>query len=248
MNSSQHRRKLGRDTRRHPQAGEDAGNEAAESGPRNASAVLPDLNEELTLYAAGHARVAGLDEVGRGAWAGPVCAAAVILPLDRTDLLDLLAGVRDSKQLSPARRGVLLPRILEVAEAVGVGWATPAEVDEVGVVPATRWAMARAVGRLDGRVDALLVDYVRLPEINLPQRALPKADVHCLSVAAASIVAKVTRDRLMVALDGDFPGYGFARHKGYGTPQHRKALARLGPSPIHRMSWRPMCGIIGAKE
>ena len=212
-----------------------------------ATHLFPDLCEEFALHATGYARVAGLDEAGRGAWAGPVCAAAVILPLDRTDLLDLLAGVRDSKQLSPARREALLPRILKVAEAVGVGWATPSEVDEVGIVPATRRAMARAVGRLDGQVDALLVDYVHLPEINLPQRALPKADVHCLSVAAASIVAKVTRDRLMVALDEDLPGYGFARHKGYGTRQHREALARLGPSPIHRMSWRPMCGIINAE-
>ncbi len=209
--------------------------------------LFPDLSEEFALHATGYARVAGLDEAGRGAWGGPVCAAAVVLPLDQTDLLDLLAGVRDSKQLSPARREALLPRILKVAEAVGVGWATPSEVDEMGIAPATRQAMARAVGRLDGQVDALLVDYVRLPEINLPQRALPKADVHCLSVAAASIVAKVTRDRLMVALDEDLPGYGFARHKGYGTRQHREALARLGPSPIHRMSWRPMCGIINAE-
>jgi len=201
---------------------------------------VPNLSEEYALCTAGHTHVAGIDEAGRGAWAGPVCAAAVVLPLDRSDLLDLLAGVRDSKQLSPARREALLPRILKVAEAVGVGWATPSEVDEMGIAPATRQAMARAVGRLDGQVDALLVDYVRLPEINLPQRALPKADVHCLSVAAASIVAKVTRDRLMVALDEDLPGYGFARHKGYGTRQHREALARLGASPIHRMSWRPM--------
>ena len=209
--------------------------------------LFPDLCEEFALCATGYAHVAGLDEAGRGAWAGPVCAAAVVLPLDRSDLLDLLGGVRDSKQLSPARREALLPRVLKVAEAVGVGWATPAEVDEMGIAPATRQAMARAVGRLDGQVDALLIDYVRLPEINLPQRALPKADVHCLSVAAASIVAKVTRDRLMVALDEDLPGYGFARHKGYGTRQHREALARLGPSPIHRMSWRPMCGIINAE-
>ncbi len=201
---------------------------------------LPDLNEELALYAAGYTRVAGLDEAGRGAWAGPVCTAAVVLPLDRPGLLDLLAGVRDSKQLSTAKREAILPLILEVAKAVGVGWATPAEVDEVGILPATRQAFARAVTQIDGRVDALLIDYVRLPDLNLPQRALPKADVRCLSVAAASIVAKVTRDRLMVALDRDFPGYGFARHKGYGTRQHRAALARLGPSPIHRMSWRPM--------
>ena len=205
----------------------------------------PDLQEELFLYAAGHTRVAGLDEVGRGAWAGPVCAAAVVLPLDRPDLPDLLTGVRDSKQLSPARREALLPVILDVAEAVGVGWATPTEVDERGVVPATQQAMARAVGELDGWVDALVVDYLRLPDLALPQRALPKADARCLSVAAASIVAKVTRDQLMVALDRDFAGYGFARHKGYGTRQHREALARLGPSPIHRMSWRPIQEILG---
>jgi len=164
----------------------------------------------------------------------------VVLPLGRSDLSDLLSGVRDSKQLGPAQREALLPLILEAAEAVGVGWATPAEVDEVGILPATRQAFSRAVARLDGWVDALLVDYVRLPDLDLPQRALPKADLHCLSVAAASIVAKVERDRLMVALDQDFPGYGFARHKGYGTRQHREALARLGPSPTHRMSWRPM--------
>jgi ribonuclease HII len=207
--------------------------------------MVPDLQEELDLYAAGHTRVAGLDEVGRGAWAGPVCAAAVVLPLDRLDLPDLLTGVRDSKQLSPARRETLVPVILDVAEAVGVGWAAPTEVDERGVVPATQQAMARAVAELDGRVDALLVDYLRLPDLGLPQRALPKADARCLSVAAASIVAKVTRDQLMVALARDFAGYGFARHKGYGTHQHREALARLGPSPIHRMSWRPIQEILG---
>jgi ribonuclease HII len=207
--------------------------------------MVPDLQEELDLYAAGHTRVAGLDEVGRGAWAGPVCAAAVVLPLDCPDLPDLLTGVRDSKQLSPARREALLPVILDVAEAVGVGWAAPTEVDERGVVPATQQAMARAVAELDGQVDALLVDYLRLPDLDLPQRALPKADARCLSVAAASIVAKVTRDQLMVALDRDLPGYGFARHKGYGTRQHRQALARLGPSSIHRMSWRPLQETLG---
>jgi ribonuclease HII len=207
--------------------------------------MVPDLQEELDLYAAGHTRVAGLDEVGRGAWAGPVCAAAVVLPLDCPDLPDLLTGVRDSKQLSPARREALLPVILDVAEAVGVGWAAPTEVDERGVVPATQQAMARAVAELDGQVDALLVDYLRLPDLDLPQRALPKADARCLSVAAASIVAKVTRDQLMVALDRDLPGYGFARHKGYGTRQHREALARLGPSSIHRMSWRPLQETLG---
>ena len=212
--------------------------------------IIPDLDEEFALHAAGHTRVAGLDEVGRGAWAGPVCAAAVVLPLDRPDLLDSLAGagVRDSKQLGPARREALLPLIMETAQAVGVGWATPNEVDELGIVSATRQAMARAVGQLDGQVDALLIDHVRLPSIDLPQRALPKADVHCLSVAAASIVAKVERDRLMVALEREFPGYGLAQHKGYGTRQHRDALDKLGPLSIHRMSWRPLRELVTGEE
>lgn len=206
--------------------------------------MLPDLQEELALLAAGYARVAGLDEAGRGAWAGPVCAAAVVLPLERPDLRQVLNGVRDSKQLSPARREQLLAGILAVAEAVGVGWATPVEVDQVGIVKATRLAMARAVASLNGWVDALLVDYLTLSELDLPQRALAKADACCLSVAAASIVAKVERDRLMVALDRDFPGYGFAQHKGYGTSQHREALARLGPSPLHRTSWRAVQALL----
>jgi ribonuclease HII len=202
--------------------------------------LVPDLSEEYALLAAGYPHVAGIDEAGRGAWAGPVCAAAVVLPLARPDLADLLEGVRDSKLLSPARREALLPVIEDVAVAAGVGWVDPTEIDEVGIAPATRQAMARALSSLSGQVSALLIDYVRLPEVDLHQRTLPKADARCLSVAAASIVAKVTRDRLMVKLDEDLPGYGFARHKGYGTRQHREALARLGPSPAHRMSWRPI--------
>jgi ribonuclease HII len=208
------------------------------------SSPIPDLAEEHTLRAAGHACVAGLDEAGRGAWAGPVCAAAVVLPLDREDLAHLLDGVRDSKLLTARRREVLLPVIYRVALAVGVGWAEPADVDQFGVVTATRQAMTRAVealnGQMTGQAEALLIDHLQLPDLKLPQRALPKADCRCLTVAAASIVAKVERDRLMIALDEDYPGYGFARHKGYGTPQHRKALRELGPAPIHRMSWRPI--------
>lgn len=201
---------------------------------------IPDLSKEYALRAAGHSRVAGLDEAGRGAWAGPVCAAAVVLPLHRKGLVATLDGVRDSKVLTPERRDELLPIIREVAVAVGVGWGEPGEIDVWGIVPATRLAMARAVAALGENVDALLVDHLDLPGLDYPQHALPKADAHCLSVAAASIVAKVERDRLMVALDEDYQGYGFAQHKGYGTPQHREALARLGPSVIHRVSWRPM--------
>lgn len=202
--------------------------------------ATPDLSEEYALRAAGHGRVAGVDEAGRGAWAGPVCAAAVVLPLRDGHLPVLLDGVRDSKLLTPKRREALLPVIREVAGAIGVGWGEPAEIDLWGIVAATRLAMARAIEDLEGRVDALLVDYLRLPNVDVPQRSLPKADCRCLSVAAASIVAKVERDRLMVALDEDYPGYGFARHKGYGTPEHREALVELGSSPLHRVSWRPM--------
>lgn len=202
--------------------------------------MMPDLDEELALRTIGYARVAGLDEAGRGAWAGPVCAAAVILPLERGDLPELLDGVRDSKDLTPGQRDELLPVVREVAQAVGVGWGEPGEIDQLGIVTATRKAMERAVAQLGEQADALLVDHLRLPGLNTPQRSLPKADARCLSVAAASIVAKVERDRLMIALEEEFPGYGFAQHKGYGTPQHREALARLGPAPIHRMSWKPL--------
>lgn len=209
------------------------------------TSTRPDLREERALQAAGALRVAGLDEAGRGAWAGPVCAAAVVLPLQRPDLLEILASVRDSKLLTPARRETLWATVRRTALGCGVGWATPAEVDELGIVCATQMAMVRALGQLTDAVDALLIDHLRLPEIALPQRALPHADARCLSVAAASIVAKVERDRLMEALDGDFPGYGFARHKGYGTRQHGEALRRWGPTPLHRMSWRPLLEIVG---
>jgi len=201
---------------------------------------IPDLSEEYALRALGHGRVAGLDEAGRGAWAGPVCAAAVVLPLQRDDLTTVLEGVRDSKLLSPGRREALLPVIQEVAVAAAVGWGAPAEIDVWGIVPATRLAMGRAVAELGDQVDALLVDYLELPGLGFPQQSLPKADARCLSVAAASILAKVERDRLMIAFEEEYPGYGFAQHKGYGTPQHRDALAHLGSSPIHRLSWRPM--------
>lgn len=209
--------------------------------------MKPTLREENELRASGYDRVAGIDEAGRGAWAGPICAAAVVLPLSLPGLANLLADVRDSKLLSPARREALLPVVRGVAMAVGLGWASPSAVDELGIVAATRQAMADAVAGLSGCVNALLIDYIRLPDIDLPQRALPKADSLCLSVASASIVAKVERDRLMTAMDRGFPGYGFARHKGYGTPQHREALAQNGPTSLHRMSWRPLRQPTGAQ-
>ncbi len=200
----------------------------------------PDLCRERELAARGWPLVAGIDEAGRGAWAGPVIAAAVILPLDRPDLERVLQGVRDSKELTPQQREALTPRILEVALAVGVGGAGPREVDAHGIVAATRAAMTRAIAQLAPPPDALLIDALTLPDVALPQHSLFYADALCLSVAAASVIAKVTRDRIMMALDQYYPGYGLARHKGYGTHEHRLMLAKLGPTAIHRHSYAPV--------
>jgi ribonuclease HII len=200
----------------------------------------PTLEIELALRVQGHRFIAGLDEAGRGAWAGPVVAAAVVLPLDQSDLAHVLAGVRDSKQLSPVVRERLLDVIRETALGIGVGVSAPAVIDRDGVLPATRRAMRQALARLLPQPECLVLDHLQLRSVSLPQVAFPKADARCLSVAAASIVAKVTRDRLMGLLDERYPGYGFARHKGYGTAVHRAALADLGPTPIHRMSFAPL--------
>jgi ribonuclease HII len=199
----------------------------------------PDLRQERALIRQGHALVAGIDEAGRGAWAGPVVAAAVILPAGAMRVPGL-RGVRDSKLLSPSQREALFPVILQVAVAIGVGMASHDEIDAIGIVPATRRAMMCAVEQLSPVPHALLIDAVKLPDVPLPQRALFHADTRCLSVAAASIIAKVTRDHLMMELDTQYPGYGLARHKGYGTPLHQQTLAQLGPSPIHRMTFEPV--------
>ena len=189
----------------------------------------------------GHALVAGVDEAGRGAWAGPVVAGAVILPdLPLAVLRALLPGLNDSKLLTPAQREALRPRILAVAVAAGVGGANAGEIDAHGIVAATRAAMARAIAALLPAPDALLIDALPLPALLLPQRVLFHADALCLSVAAASVLAKCARDHYMVHLDVAVPGYEFARHKGYGTAGHKDALARLGPSAAHRMSYAPL--------
>ncbi len=200
----------------------------------------PDLGEEMALYAEGYRHIAGLDEAGRGSWAGPVVAGAVILPIDQPELSQALKGVRDSKQLTPRQRERLYPIIESAALAVGVGIVPPEKIDEVGIVPATRQAMELAIAQLNPLPDFLLIDYLKLPELPIPQKGITSGDALSLSIAAASIVAKVSRDRLMVELDARYPGYGFARHKGYGTPQHRESLFRLGPSPVHRLSYAPM--------
>jgi len=200
----------------------------------------PNLRLEAGLWRRGCVHVAGLDEVGRGAWAGPLVAAAVVLPAGRDNLARMLRGVRDSKVMTPASRDRWAEAILAVAQAWAVGSAAPGEVDELGPLGATRLAMQRALGALAVRPDHLLIDYLRLPECLLPQTALPRGDARMLSVAAASVVAKVWRDRVMMMYDEDFPEFGLARNKGYGTPEHRRALERLGPTPLHRVSYRPV--------
>ena len=204
----------------------------------------PDLTLELALHKDGIAAIAGIDEAGRGAWAGPVVAAAVVLPLNNPDLESKLDGVRDSKLLSPRQRNCWAGVIPVIASAVGVGMATVEEVDTLGLIPATRTAMTRALCELDPSPNFLLIDHILLPESPLPQTALPKGDTTVLSIAAASIIAKVTRDIFMIQLDEHYPDYGFPRHKGYGTRVHREALASIGPSPVHRRSFAPIAALL----
>ena len=201
----------------------------------------PSLAEEQPLWLSGCQRVAGLDEAGRGAWAGPVVAAAVILPAD-PDVAQRLAGVADSKQLTPAQRQRLYDLVLQEAAAWAVGVEPAASIDAIGIAAATRSAMRAAILCLPQLPDFLLIDYVHLPALAIPQRSLVRGDSTVLSIAAASIVAKVTRDRLMAELDRRFPGYGLERHKGYGTAGHQTALRRLGPCPEHRLSFHPVQG------
>lgn len=200
----------------------------------------PTFAEEQALLAAGYRIIAGVDEAGRGTWAGPVAAAAVVLPLRSADKLTALEGVCDSKMLRPRRREELERRIVEAAVSVGFGLASAQEIDRLGILPATRLAMRRAISNLGISVDFLLIDAVKLPHENAHQKSIVRGDALCFSVAAASIVAKVRRDRLMAELDDLYPGYGFAQHKGYGTAQHLAALRSLGPCPIHRRTFAPV--------
>ncbi len=205
--------------------------------------INPDLSFEFSLWQNGISLVAGLDEAGRGAWAGPVAAAAVILA-PASDLVTRLKGVRDSKQMTPAQRARSADVIRAVALAWGVGFASSQEIDALGILPATRLAMQRALAQLDLAPEYLLLDAVRLPGIALPQTALIKGDCRVLSIAAASVLAKTERDRWMEKLEADFPGYSFARHKGYGTAVHRQALESLGPCGQHRASFRPIKALL----
>ena len=195
--------------------------------PRSAS-----YRYESQAWREGVGRVAGVDEAGRGPLAGPVVAAAVIIAPDRR-----IAGLADSKLLPPERREELHVLIHERALAVGVGIVDHDTIDRVNILQATRAAMREALATLVVAPELVITDFVALAGLPCPQRNLVDGDRRCASVAAASIVAKVTRDRLMRELDARFPAYGFARHKGYATPEHLAALDRWGPCPIHRRSF-----------
>lgn len=200
--------------------------------------VRPSLAEENSLRAQGYRLLAGIDEAGRGALAGPVVAAAVIMPHPLTT--PWADEVRDSKLLSPARREYLFRQISEVAVSVGTAMITAETIDSQNIVKATLLAMKQAVSQLLQPPEYLLIDHLRLPDISLPQKGITNGDRLCFSIACASIMAKVARDRFMVKLDRVYPGYGLARHKGYGTREHLLYLRQRGPCPIHRRSFRPV--------
>jgi len=203
----------------------------------------PTLDYERACWAGGWIRVAGVDEVGRGALAGPLVAAAVTLPCctgwDLRRLRAVLGGVRDSKLLTPEARVEAMGVILTAADAVAIGMVDADEVDTIGLGVANRIAMERAIDALPGDPHALLLDAF-LVSHDLPQIGLIGGDARCLSIAAASIVAKVTRDRIMTEAHRADPRFGFAEHKGYGTAAHLRALAVHGPGPIHRRSFAPV--------
>lgn len=206
--------------------------------PASTPTVRPSFRYEDALAKEGFLRIAGIDEAGRGPWAGPVVAAAVVL--DASDTPDhVLDALNDSKKLSKPRREHLYPLIMETAQ-VGVGEASAEEIDEINILQATFLAMRRAVADLPQSPNACLVDGNLDPNLNLPTRTLVKGDSLSLSIAAASIIAKVTRDRIMADLSQLFPQYGWEKNAGYGVPAHREALSLVGPSPHHRKSFAPI--------
>ncbi|MEW6403947.1 MAG: ribonuclease HII [Chloroflexota bacterium] len=199
----------------------------------------PDLTYEKKFWQSGCKLIAGLDEAGRGALAGPVTVAAVILPDDHPHLARILSGARDSKQMTPLARARLAPRIREIARAWGIGFASAEEIDSLGIVSATRLAALRALEAMQVIPDYLLTDFrLELPELDISQTALVKGDQRCLSIAAASILAKTSRDLFMCQLDEQYPQYGFAHHKGYGTLSHRELIMQLGQSSVHRKTFQ----------
>jgi ribonuclease HII len=203
----------------------------------------PDLSFESALWECGILSIAGVDEAGRGPLAGPVSAAAVILPPD-VKIASKLKGVRDSKQMTRKEREYWETILKIFALSSGVGFSSAEEIDELGIVPATRLAAQRALDSLIAAPEHILLDFIHLPECSLPQTSLIKGDCRSLSIASASVLAKTARDAYLRDLDQVYPGYGFAEHKGYATPAHLKALKELGPCPIHRRSFHPVSDYI----
>lgn len=201
-------------------------------------AIKATFELEASELLLGNGPVAGIDEAGRGPWAGPVVAAAVLLDPD-----NIPAGIADSKALDADARAALYPRLL-ASSRIGVGIASVERIDRDNILNATMWAMAEALKQLAATVGPAprlaLIDGNRAPRLDIPTRTIIKGDAKCLSIAAASIVAKVTRDRMMIDLAGRFPGYGFERHKGYGTPEHTAAIGSLGVCSAHRRSFKPI--------
>lgn len=203
-------------------------------------ATHPDFKLEEDLLRSGCNSVCGVDEAGRGPWAGPVCAAAVIL--DPENLPD---GLNDSKKLNALKRDELFEEIRR-NHTISVTFADVERIDRDNILEATMWAMKDAISSLSPDPDHALIDGNKLPELPMSATAIVKGDGRSFSIAAASIVAKVFRDRLMEKLDHDFPEYGFAQHKGYGTRAHQEALKKFGPCPIHRKSFKPIAALIEA--
>ena len=200
----------------------------------------PDWTLEAAWWQKGYARIAGVDEAGRGAWAGPVVACAIVLSPGAADRMTWLVQLNDSKRCTPALREWLRTHILQSADAVGIGCVGVCEIDRMGIGEASRRAMLLALRSLPLRPDAVLIDYISLRTLDIPQQAVTHGDARSYSIAAASIIAKTTRDAMLRTLDVTYPAYGFAQHKGYGTTAHRVALARYGPCDLHRRSFRPV--------
>lgn len=200
--------------------------------------IIPSYDYEQSFIKQGFLLVAGVDEAGRAPLAGPVAAGAVIL--DTTSKKPWLDDVRDSKLLSPRMRLKLESVIQREAISWGVGMVYSTEIDDYGIARAARVAMKKAIAQLNPPPHAILIDYFRLPEVNLPQKGITRGDSLSFSIACASILAKVARDRLMTEMDERYPEYGFCRNKGYATSEHLKALKKIGPCAIHRFSFHPL--------
>ncbi|MBR2534592.1 MAG: ribonuclease HII [Hyphomicrobium sp.] len=198
------------------------------------SRIKPTFELEAAELQLGMTPIAGVDEAGRGPWAGPVVAAAVIL-----DPARIPDNIDDSKAMDEDSRAFLYNRIMKVAD-VGVGIAELDRIDRDNILGATLWAMSEAVAALKSQPRLVLIDGNKAPRMAVATRTIVKGDAKCLSIAAASIVAKVTRDRIMMAMARDYPGYGFERHKGYGTPEHQAAITKLGVCALHRRSFKPV--------